>query len=188
MSDRCPLGYLFSKIGKMSQNLSTAAVVIGALRVKLHSNVLLRQLVCRIHNFYSDTRLQFRVMGFALEFRVRSISSQPFERFSLNFIQMLLIVIQCAEFMTQLCRVKVKVTLQGHGIYPWLSCPLHISSTLWKNFIKLHPNVPLSEIMCQLQWRIQRASWGSLEPPLAWFLNILWKWNNFFMGYLRKMR
>ena len=28
---------IFSKIGKMSQNLSSAAVVIGALRVKYHS-------------------------------------------------------------------------------------------------------------------------------------------------------
>ena len=34
VSDCCPLGYLFQKLGKMSQNLSAAAVVIGALRVK----------------------------------------------------------------------------------------------------------------------------------------------------------
>ena len=99
----------------MPQNLSTTAVVIGALRVKLHSNVLFSELVCRTHNS-SDTRSQFKVIGFALEFRIGSISPQPFERFSLNFIQMFLSVIQCAEFMTQLCRVKVKVTLQGHGI------------------------------------------------------------------------
>ena len=52
-----------------------------------------------------------------LEFRDRSISPEPFGRFSLNFTQMFLSVIRCTEFMTRLHRLKVKVTLQGHGIY-----------------------------------------------------------------------
>ena len=56
---------------------------------------------------------------------------------------------QCAEPMTLLHRLKVKVTLQVHGIYLWILCPLHISSTGWKIFIKLHSNVPLSETMCR---------------------------------------
>ena len=47
---------------------------------------------------------------------VRSISPEPFERFSLNFTQMFLRVIQCAEPMTQLCKNKVNVMLYGHGI------------------------------------------------------------------------
>ena len=35
-----------------------------------------------------------------------------------NFTQMFLSVRQCAELMTQLPRLKVKVTFQGHRIYP----------------------------------------------------------------------
>ena len=50
--------------------------------------------------------------------RVRSISPEPFERFSLKFTQMFLSVRQFAEPMTWLRRLKVKVTLQGYVIYP----------------------------------------------------------------------
>ena len=42
--------------------------------------------------------------------------NEPFERFSLNFTQMFLSMSSCAESMTQLCQLKVKVTLQGHWI------------------------------------------------------------------------
>ena len=48
---------------------------------------------------------------------VRSISPELLERFSLNFTQMFLSVSWSAELMTQLHRLNVKVTLQGHGIY-----------------------------------------------------------------------
>ena len=57
---------------------------------------------------------QFKVIGFNLEFHIRSISPHPVERFSLNFGEMLISVIWCAEPGTQLPRVKV--TVQGHGI------------------------------------------------------------------------
>ena len=43
-------------------------------------------------------------------------SLQPFVRFSLNITQMFLSVSWCAEPMTQLCKLKVKVTLQGHRL------------------------------------------------------------------------
>ena len=56
-------------------------------------------------------------MGSTLEFGVRSISPEPFERFSLNFGQVLFLVRRCSEPMTQLPRLKVKVTLQGPRIY-----------------------------------------------------------------------
>ena len=56
-------------------------------------------------------------MGFTLEFHVRPISPGPFKQFSLKFTQMLLSVRGCAEPMTQLCRLKVMLTLQGHVIY-----------------------------------------------------------------------
>ena len=39
-------------------------------------------------------------------------------------------VSRCAELISQSCRLKVKITGQGHGFEPWISCPLHISYTL----------------------------------------------------------
>ena len=85
--------------------------------------------------------------------RVCSISPEPFEHFSLNFIRIFLSVRWCAEPMTQLRRLKVKVTLQGHGIYPWISCPSNLLNHLLE-FIKHHSNVPLvswcAEPMTQL--------------------------------------
>ena len=41
-------------------------------------------------------KAQFKVIGLTLEFSVRSISSEPFERFSLNFGQILIIMRECA--------------------------------------------------------------------------------------------
>ena len=52
---------------------------------------------------------------------------------------------RCAEHMNQLPRLKVT----GQGIYPWISCLLYISWTIWTIFIKLHPNVPLGEVVCR---------------------------------------
>ena len=53
-----------------------------------------------------------------LPFNFVSISSEPFERFKVNFTQMSLLVRRCAESMNRVCRLKVKVNFQGHGIYP----------------------------------------------------------------------
>ena len=60
-----------------------------------------------------------------LSIRVCSIYPKPFDRFSLNFTQMFLLVRQCAEHMTQLPRLNVKATGQGHG----LILEFHIGST-----------------------------------------------------------
>ena len=53
-----------------------------------------------------------------LQFPVRSVSLEPFERFSLNFTQVFLLVRLCAVHMTQLFGLEVNVTVQSHGIYP----------------------------------------------------------------------
>ena len=58
-------------------------------------------------------------MGFTLHSCVCSISSEPFERFIVNFTQMSFSVRWCAEPMNRVCRLKVKVSFQGHGIYPF---------------------------------------------------------------------
>ena len=51
-------------------------------------------MVCRTLNppTHSRSRSQFKVMEFALEFRVRSILPLPMEGFSFNFVQMIISV------------------------------------------------------------------------------------------------
>ena len=63
-------------------------------------------------------RLKVPGQRFTLEFHVLSISPESFGRFSLIVTQMFLSVRRCAEPMTRLHRLKVKVTIQSHGIYP----------------------------------------------------------------------
>ena len=105
--------------------------------VKFGSNVCLSEMMCRIHN--SRSRSQLTVIHL---FFVRSISTEPFERFSWNFGQMFALVRRYAEPINQACRLKVKAV---KGLEPWISCSLHISWTLWKIFIKFGSNVRLSE-------------------------------------------
>ena len=79
------------------------------------------------------------------------MSPLPQEGFSLNFGQNVdLSENWCAEFLTQLPRIKVKGTIKGHGIHQLISCPLEISSTLGRIFIKLRSNVDLSETVCRI--------------------------------------
>ena len=86
---------------------------------------------------------------YPLQFPVRSISPEPFERFSFNFTQMFLSARRCAEYIAKLWSLEVNAIVQGHGIYPLSWCLLHISRTLYKLFIKLHTNVPLRETVCR---------------------------------------
>ena len=83
---------------------------------------------------YSMSRSLFNVVGFPLQFCVRSISSVPFERFIFNFTQMSLSVRQCAEPMNWVCGLKVKVNLQGHRIYPLQFPVCSISSEPFERF------------------------------------------------------
>ena len=110
-------------------------------------------------------------MGFTLEFCVRSISSETFERFSFNFTQMFLSVRQRGECMTWLQRLKV---LQVNGIYPLISCQLHLCWTLWMVFKKLHPNVP-----CSVKVRIAHDS--DMQTPGQGQTSRSW---DFAAGYL----
>ena len=63
----------------------------------------------------ADSRLrsQFNVKEVFLEFRVCSTYHQPF---SLNFTWMFPWLSRCSESTNQLCKIKFKVTHQGHGI------------------------------------------------------------------------
>ena len=60
----------------------------------------------------SRSRSQVKAKGFTVEFRVHSISPEPFRRFSLKFTQMFLSVKQCEKSLTRLHRLKVKATLE----------------------------------------------------------------------------
>ena len=51
-------------------------------------------------------------------FLVCSISPEPFEIFSLHFGQIFISLRLCAELMSQLHRLKIKVTGKGHGMFP----------------------------------------------------------------------
>ena len=67
-----------------------------------------------IHVFAMQTQGQghtLKALDLHLNFVSAMISLEPFEPFSLNFTQMFLSVSWCAEPMTQLCKLKVKVTL-----------------------------------------------------------------------------
>ena len=96
------------------------------------------------------TRSQFKVTGLSLEFCVCSVSPLLLGGFSLNFGQMLTSVGQCAEPITQPCRLKVKITVETHEFEPWIWCRLHISFTPGRIFFKRWSNVCLSEMMCRI--------------------------------------
>ena len=72
---------------------------------------------------------------------------EPVERFSLNFGQMFASVKRCAKPITQSCRLKVKVTIEGPEFESLISDPFHITFTSGLIFIKLWSNVRLSETM-----------------------------------------
>ena len=120
--------------------------------IKLWSNVRLSESMCRTHvnHANSRSRSQVKVIYLSLEFRVRSISPVPLEGFSLNFGHIFAPVRWCAELITQPCRHKVKITVQGHRSEPWISCSLCISYTSGRIFFKLWSNVYLSETMCRI--------------------------------------
>ena len=85
------------------------------ISIKHHPNVPLGETVCRAHNSASQTQCQGHEIYPSNH--VHSIYPEPLERFSLNFTQTFLSVRRCAEPMTQLHRLNVNVTLQGHRIH-----------------------------------------------------------------------
>ena len=78
--------------------------------------------MCRTHNSAAYIQGQGHNRGSYPSVCVRSISPEPFQRFSLNFTKIFLSVRRFAESISRLHRNKV--TLQGHGINPSGSCSL----------------------------------------------------------------
>ena len=119
------------------------------------------------------SRSRVKVKGFTLEFCVGSISPEPFERFSLNFTKMFLSVRQCAEPKTQLCRLKVKVTLQDHVIcLQFLSTPYLLNHLNDFHFTQMFLLVRrCAEHMTQLPLEFLRDHTISPEPFCQFSLN-----------------
>ena len=119
----------------------------GRIFFKLSSYVCLSEMVCRTHNSTMPTQGQghsSRSQVWALNFvSALHLLYQWKDFLYLNFGQMFTLVRWCAESITQPCRLKVKVTVQGHGFEPWISCPLCISFTSGTIFSKLWSNAHL---------------------------------------------
>ena len=97
-----------------------------------------------------------------------------FERFPLNFGQMFASVSRCAEPISQSCQLKVKVTGQGDGFEPWISCPLHISYTPGRIFFKLWSYVCRSETMCRTHnSTMLKQGQGHSSRSQVWALNFV---------------
>ena len=113
----------------------------GRIFFKRWSNVCLSEIMCRTHNsaMLTRSRSKLKVTSLSLEFWGRSIAIQTA---LLNLGQLFALARWCIEPITQRCRLKVKVTNEGHTS---LSCSLHISWTIWKIFMKLWSNVCLSK-------------------------------------------
>ena len=71
----------------------------------------------QLHRLQVKVTLQGHVIYPSIS--VRAISPEYFDWFLLNFTQMFLMITWYSMSQTQ-----------GQGIYPWISCPLHISETL----------------------------------------------------------
>ena len=125
------------------------------------------------------SRSQVKVKWFTLEVHARSISPEPFDQFSWNFTHMVLLVTRCAEHMTQLPRLKV--TGQGQRIYPWISCPLHISWTLELvslNFIQMFLLVrQCAKHMTQPHW-LKVTGRGQGIYPYLLYPEVNFSWNS----------
>ena len=129
----------------------------------------------RMGDYRNGLRLSVRPSVLPLHFLVRSISPEPFTRFSLNCGQMFASMSRCAEPISQPCQLKVKVTGQGHGFVSWISCPLHISCTPRRIFFKLWSYVCLSEMMCRTHDTRSRSQVWALNFMSALYLLYQWK-------------
>ena len=97
---------------------------------------------------YLDLRSQVKVKGFTLEFRVRSISPEPFDQFSWNFTHMFLLVSWCVEHLTSYLNSRTRSRSKDLPLN-FVSTPYDISWTLRLIFMMLHSYVPLSKSVCR---------------------------------------
>ena len=104
-------------------------------------------------NWLQKLKIKVTLQGHVLypSICVRSISSDPLGRFWLDFTQMFLSVSSCAEPMTWLCKLNVKVTLQCHVIYP-LWCVQSTSRKLFDQFSLNFNQMFFSVMRCANQW------------------------------------
>ena len=106
--------------------------------------VSLHEMACRTHDsaYYADSRLRDLLLNFV---------PAPYLLNLLNDFHWTYPNVLFQWDGVQNPWLKVKVTLQGHGIYPWILCPLHISQPL-DNF---HYTLP----RCSSQWEGVQNPW-----------------------------
>ena len=114
----------------------------GRIFMKLYSNVRLCKNLSISH---ADSRSSHSLRSWESvipDFFALSISYLPPRTFSSSFCQMFISERLCGEPKPQLSRRKVKVTIESHELEPWISCPLNISYTPGRIFIKLVKCLP----------------------------------------------
>ena len=88
------------------------------------SNIWLSETFCRAHN-QLKVKVTIESHDFDKALKVCPLHiSFTLEGFSLYFGQIFDSVSRCAELITQPCWLKVKVTIQGDEITPWISCQM----------------------------------------------------------------
>ena len=90
----------------------------------------------RTHNSSLPTQGQGHSWRWAFHFVSAPYLLYPWTDFQLTLLKCFATVRRCAEPITQPCRLK-KVVIKGHGIVPCILCPLHVSFTHRRIFIKL---------------------------------------------------
>ena len=134
-----------------------------AIFVKLHPKFPLSETMCITYNWATQTQGQCQTSSSWIHpsVCVNSVYPEPFGRFSFNFTQMFIWVRRCAELMTQLRSLQIKVTLQDHGIYTWILCFVSIKSP--QSFIRFSFNITqmfLSVIWCAEPMTVQTQRQG----------------------------
>ena len=115
--------------------------------IKLRPNLYLSETMCRTYDLTTQTQGQGHTSRiWYLPFKSGPLSIS--RTLSMNFIK-LQPNVSFSKMVCRTQRLKVKVKLHGHGIYPWIAFSVHIS-TLWKIFITLNSKVSLSETMCRM--------------------------------------
>ena len=116
------------------------------------------------------TRSRSRV--WALNFVSALYLLYPWKDFLSTLVKMITSVWQCAEPITQPCGLKVKVTVEGHELEPWIWCRLPISFTPGRIFFKRWSNVCLSQMMCRTHnsAMLTQGQGQNWRPPV-WALN-----------------
>ena len=144
-------------------------LIIWLIFIKLHTNVPHSEMVCITHDQLCKLKMFLRSLYSPLNFVFLHISWTIW----LIFIK-LHQTVSLSEPMTQVCRlIEVNVTHQGNGIYPSISCRLHIWSYTG-------PRSAVGNVSGYRCVSDCRSRGREFDPgPVPYFRGD-WSWNNFY--------